>query len=93
MLNHSFIVIVAKDWRGVLIFSLSKRVETNLPLQVKAEAINLATYLAIECGFESDAKACIEAVKAPTNTISWRISTISANTLFWASRGQQFVFR
>ena len=50
-LDHSFIAIVARDWRGVLIFSLSKWVETNLPLQVKAEAINLATYLAIECGF------------------------------------------
>ena len=92
VLNHSFIVIVARDWKGVLIFSLSRWVETNLPFQVKVEAINF------ECGFEnveveSDAKACIEALKVPTNSVSWRISTISTDTLFWASCGQQFVFR
>ena len=97
-LDHSFIAIVARDWRGALIFSLSKRVETNLPLQVEIEAINLVTHLAIDRGFEnvvveSDAKACIEALKAPTDAMPWKISTISTGTLFWASRGQQFVFR
>ena len=75
---------MARDWKGVLIFSLPRWVETNLPFQVKVEAINF------ECGFEnvvveSDAKACIEALKVPTNSVSWRISTISTDTLFWAS--------
>ena len=69
-LDHSFIAIVAREWKGGLIFSLSKQVETNLPLQVKAEAINLVTRIAVNCGFENvvvenDAKACIEALKAP----------------------------
>ncbi|KAL0006931.1 hypothetical protein SO802_008433 [Lithocarpus litseifolius] len=73
-LNHSFIAIVARDWRGDLIFSLSKRVETNLPLQAEAEAINLATCVAVNRGFEnvvveSDAKVCIEALKAPTDAM------------------------
>ena len=81
-----------------MIFSLSKRVETNLSLQAKAEAINLATRLAVDRGFQnvvvkSDAKTCIEALKALTNVVPWRISTISANTLSWAFCGQQFVFR
>ena len=97
-LDHSFIAIVVRDWRGALIFSLSKRVETNLPLQAKAKAINLVTRLAVDHGFEnvvveSDAKACIEALKAPTDVVPWRISTISADTLSWTFRGQQFVFR
>ena len=44
--------------------------ETNLPLQAEAEAINLATHLVVELGFEnvvveSDAKTCIEALKSP----------------------------
>ncbi|KAK7852129.1 hypothetical protein CFP56_040114 [Quercus suber] len=97
-LNHSFIAIVARDWRGDLIFSLSNRVETNLPLQVEAEAINLATCVVVNCGFEnvvveSDAKACIEALKAPTDVVPWRISTIVADTLSWAFCSQQFIFR
>lgn len=97
-LNYSFIVIMARDWRGVLIFSLSKRVETNPPLQAKAKAINLAIRLVVECDFEnvvieSDVKACIEALKAPTDAVPWRISTISDCTLFWASCDQQFVFK
>ena len=68
-------------------------VETNLPLQVEAEAINLATCVAVNRGFEnvvveSNAKACIEALKAPTDPVPWRISTITADTLSWAFRGQ-----
>ena len=56
------------------------------------------TCLVVERGFEnvvveSDAKTCIEALKASTDAVPWRISIISADTLFWASCGQQFVFR
>ena len=36
-LDHSFIAIVVRDWRGVLIFSMSKRVETNFPIQARSE--------------------------------------------------------
>ncbi|KAL0006698.1 hypothetical protein SO802_008200 [Lithocarpus litseifolius] len=68
-----------------------------LPSRLKL-AINLATCVAVNRGFEnvvvkSDAKVCIEALKAPTDAMPWRISTITADTLSWASRGQQFVFR
>ena len=50
-LDHSFIAIVARDWRGDLIFSMSKRVETNLLIQAEAKAINLATCVAVNHGF------------------------------------------
>ena len=91
-LDHSFIAIVVRDWRGVLIFSMSKRVETNFPIQAEAEAINLATCVAVNRGFEyvvveSDAKSCIDALKAPFDEVPWRISSITTNTLLWAFRG------
>ena len=41
---------------------------------------------------ESDAKAYIKALKPPINAIPWRISTIPTDSLFWAFRGQHFVF-
>ena len=87
-----------RDWRGDLIFSLSKRVETNLPLQAKAKAINLVTRLAVDHGFEnvvveSDAKACIDALKVPFDEVPWRISSITVDTLLLASHGKKFVFR
>ena len=97
-LDHSLIAIVVRDWTGDLIFSMSKRVETNLPIQVEAEAINLATCVAINRGFEhvvveSDAEACIDALKAPFDEVPWRISSITADILLWAFRGLHFVFR
>ena len=97
-LGHSLIVIVARDWRGDLIFSMSKWVETNLPIQAEAEAINLVTCVAVNRGFEhvvveSDVKACIDALKAPFDEVPWRISSITADTLLWAFCGQHFVFR
>ena len=97
-LDQSFIAIVARDWRGDLIFSMSKRVETNLPIQVEAEAINLVTCVAVNHGLEyvvveSDDKACIDALKSPFDEVPWRISSITAETLLWAFCGQQFVFR
>ena len=90
--DHSFIAIMVRDWRGDLIFSMSKRVETNLPIQAEAEAINLATCVAVNRGFEyvvveSDAKACIDALKAPFDEVPWRISSITVDTLLWAFYG------
>ena len=86
-LYDSFSVIVVRDKRGDLVFFLSKRVETNLPLQVEAKAINWVASLAIEHGsknlvVKSDTKACIEALKLSTDTGPWRISITFANTFF-----------
>ena len=86
-LYHSFSVIVVRDKRGDLVFSLSKRVETNLPLQVEAKAINWAASLAVERGsknlvVKNDTKACIEALKLSTDIVPWRISITFANTFF-----------
>ena len=36
---------------------------------------------------ESDAKACIDALKAPFDEVPWRISSITVDTLLWAFYG------
>uniref|UniRef100_A0A7N2KVT5 RNase H type-1 domain-containing protein n=1 Tax=Quercus lobata TaxID=97700 RepID=A0A7N2KVT5_QUELO len=77
---------------------MSKRVKTNIPIQAEAEAINLATCVAVNCGFEfvvveSDAKACIDALKVPFDEVPWRISSITADTLLLVFHGKKFVFR
>ena len=41
--KNSYIAIVARDWRGAIVFTLSKRAETTVPVQAEAEAINWAT--------------------------------------------------
>jgi hypothetical protein len=63
-LNFSSIAVVARDWRGNLVFAFSKKVNTIIPLQAEAEAIVWAGHLAISYGFsvviiESDCKKCV----------------------------------
>ena len=96
--NHSFIALVSRNWRGDLVFALSKRVEANFPLQAEAEAIKWASRVAAGHGLarfviESDAKTCIEALLSPSDEVHWRISVISADTLNWASQIQFLGFR
>jgi hypothetical protein len=63
--NHAAIAIVARDWRGSLVFSLSKKVYINVPIQ--AEALRWSVYLAMDkkfsnVVFESDSQICIRAI-------------------------------
>ena len=46
--NRPYVAIVARDWRVTLVFAMSKRVETIIPLQADAEAINWATQQALK---------------------------------------------
>ena len=64
--NYS-IAVVARDWRGEVVFACAKRVYSNLPLQAEAEAIKWALSLAksIEAAamiVESDSKGCVDAL-------------------------------
>ena len=50
------------------------RIKLHLPIQAEAEAINLVICVAVNRGFEhvvveSDAKACIDALKAPFDEV------------------------
>ena len=33
------IAVIVRDWRGLLVFAVSRKVDTNTPIQAKAEAI------------------------------------------------------
>ena len=57
----SCIAVVARDWRGMLVFAISKKANTNIPVQVEANAILLAAHIALNfcfCNYikESDCK-------------------------------------
>ncbi|XP_023887886.1 uncharacterized protein LOC112000011 [Quercus suber] len=74
----SCIAVVARDWRGKLVFVISKKVNTNIPVQAEANAILLAIHFAVNCSFcnciiESDCKVCIDAIRDGGKLIPWRI--------------------
>ena len=85
-IESSSIATVARDWRGEVVFACSKRVNTTLPLQAKAEAIiwalNLATNLDVDSiSIERDSKTCINALRCPKQDVPWRIKTICSDVL------------
>ncbi|XP_065625195.1 uncharacterized protein LOC136065634 [Quercus suber] len=47
----SCIAVVARDWRGKLVFVISTKVNTNISIQAKATAILLAVHFAVKCSF------------------------------------------
>ena len=65
--NHSSLALVARAWRGDLVFSCSQKAKTTFPLQVEAGvmrwAISLATKLeADNVIIETDSKICHDAI-------------------------------
>ena len=65
--SNSSIAVVARDWRGEVVFACAKRVYSNIPLQAKAEAIKWALSLAKSLDttamiVESDSKVCVDAL-------------------------------
>ena len=84
--DKSFTAIVTRDWRGELVFAHTKWVETNVPVQAEAEAINWASQQVISHNIshaliESDSKVCIEALQELDSHVPWRISTIISDKL------------
>ncbi|KAK9993695.1 hypothetical protein SO802_023398 [Lithocarpus litseifolius] len=66
------------SWRGNLVFAISKKVNTNVPVQAEAFAILLAVHIAINfsccsCIIESDCKVCIDAINSGGNLVPWRL--------------------
>ena len=69
--SNSSIAVVARDWRGEVVFACAKRVYSNIPLQAEAEAIKWALSLAKSLDaaamiVESDSKVCVDAL-APSS--------------------------
>ena len=101
--NHAAIVVVARDWRGSLVFSLSKKVYyTNIPIQAEAKALRWSVYLAMDKNFsndvfESDSQICIRAISQVDTSPPWRIqgliSDIKARTQNFHSATFSWVYR
>ena len=63
--SSSTIEVIAKDWRGLLVFAVSRKVDTNTPIQAEAEAILWAMNLVCQANFdnvifEGDYRNCIK---------------------------------
>ena len=68
--NSTYINIVARDWRGAMVFANVKKANTNIPVQAEVEAMHwtilLTSHLNIQnVRVKSDSEICIDAVKAP----------------------------
>ena len=77
--DYSVFATVARDWRGALVFALSKKANTNVPLQAEAGALLWSVQLAvsftsIKVVIEGDSKMCIEALRTQNLDVPWRIS-------------------
>ena len=77
----SVIAAVARNWRGELIFACSNKANTNVPLQVEAEAIKWVVSLANQLNFvavliEGDCLCCYQAIDSKGQEVPWRIRNI-----------------
>ena len=82
----SAIAMIARDWRGNLVFACSIKVNTNIPVQVEAEALRWAVSTAmnhklINVSFERDCQVCIQSLTSSSNSIPWRVSDILQETI------------
>ena len=65
--NHSVADVVARNWRGELVFVCSTKVETILPHQAEVEVMRWAICMSIDRGFgsiflEGDSLICYQAL-------------------------------
>ena len=79
--NYSSLALMARDWRGDLVFACSQKAKTIFPLQVEAKAVrwvlSLATKLEVEnVIIETDSKICHDAIHELILPSPWRIASI-----------------
>ena len=83
-LFHSFLALVARDWRGDLVFACSKKAKTTFPLQAEAEAVRWAITLVARLEadnviIETDSKICHDSIHELILPPPWRIAPILAD--------------
>uniref|UniRef100_A0A2N9JAY5 RNase H type-1 domain-containing protein n=1 Tax=Fagus sylvatica TaxID=28930 RepID=A0A2N9JAY5_FAGSY len=83
------LAVIARDDSGSILQCWTKRCYTIDPCFAEAAALLCALELARDNHFlkimvEGDAKICIEAISASSNTIPWKIFSIVANIKFLA---------
>ena len=75
---------MARDRRGDLVFACSQKAKTTFPLQVEAEAVRCAIFLAAKLEvknviIETDFKICHDAIHELILPPPWRIASILAD--------------
>ncbi len=80
--NHFVLSIVARDWRGNLVFAHSKKAHTNVFVQVEAKAFRWAIWVASQCNLqkvaiEEDSKICLEIIIEKCLEILWKIDVVN----------------
>ena len=100
--SYSVIAIVARDWRGSLLFALSKKVNTNIPVQAEAEALRWSVLIAVDrklqkVMFENNSQICINAITLASFKPPWRIHglilDIEATTKYIPGSAFNWVYR
>ena len=81
---HSSLALVARDWRGDLVFACSQKAKTTFPLQPEVEAVRWAISLATKLEadnviIETDSKICHDAIHELILPPPWRIASILAD--------------
>ena len=79
-LNFFAVVVVARDWRGRLVFACSQKVNTTFPLKAEAKAVKWAFLLAAKLEvegiyIETDSKICCDALLNSSQSSPWRIKS------------------
>ncbi|KAK9987874.1 hypothetical protein SO802_028113 [Lithocarpus litseifolius] len=79
--NYSSLALVARDWKGDLVFAYSQKAKTTFPLQAEAEAVRWAISLAAKLEaenviIETDSKICHDAIHELILPPPWRIASI-----------------
>ena len=80
--NNFVLSIVARDWRGNLVFAHSKKAHTNVPVQAEAEAFRWAIWVASQCNLQKvvivgDSKICLETIIEKCLEILWKIDVVN----------------
>ena len=73
--------LLARDWRGELVFACSKKVNTTLPLQAEAEALLRALQLAEPLKsapiiLEGDTQVCYKSITGQGMDTLWTIENV-----------------
>ena len=97
--NYSSLALVARDWRGDLVFGCFQKAKTTFPLQAEAKAVRWALSLVAKLEtknfrIEIDSKICHDAIHELILPSPWRIASILADMqslLVTYSKNQMFL--
>ncbi|KAK7854792.1 hypothetical protein CFP56_030581, partial [Quercus suber] len=76
--EDSVVALIARDWRENLVFAFSCKVNTNIPVQVMAEALRWTTFITVKYNLvnvviESDCQTCIQCLSTSCASIPWHL--------------------